>query len=322
MFLLLKLGRKMFKLASNKNEQPSSSLRGPGYVVLNVIRVLNIISLIVVVVASWVMLVKTVMASNFFFFDGVSHFITSTIAIFLILSETSLFPNYFATTWPLLSTSSGFVFLGLSMLGLGLNILGNLNKPATSQSALGLPFWRIVIASGILSSILGFTNLIATFFFSDSKHGITGRQVRSHGALSPSTSQNKAISPRGSSYGGSDKAFTMSSASSSSRPLRPQSPEELPIYHQQAAPEDRRKSLFGMKLPVRMSQISRPFATNPDQVSQFNKFASRSSPVVPEVQRPPTALHPYHNVGRNDAPQRHQYPASSRYSVASDITRF
>jgi hypothetical protein len=39
-------------------------MSGPGYIILNVIRVLNIISLLTVVVASWVMLVRTVQTSN------------------------------------------------------------------------------------------------------------------------------------------------------------------------------------------------------------------------------------------------------------------
>lgn len=42
----------------------SDSKMGPGYITLNVIRVLNIITLITVVIASWVMLVKTVQNSN------------------------------------------------------------------------------------------------------------------------------------------------------------------------------------------------------------------------------------------------------------------
>lgn len=81
--------------------------------------------------------------------------------MFLLTSELSLFRRYFARNWPLLSPVHGFVTLALSMIVLGLNILGNLNKPATSQKSLGLAFWRIVIASGILVFILGFVNLIA-----------------------------------------------------------------------------------------------------------------------------------------------------------------
>jgi glucan phosphoethanolaminetransferase (alkaline phosphatase superfamily) len=81
--------------------------------------------------------------------------------IFLIVSEVNLFRSYFARHWPMLSVESGFVFLGLTMIVLGFNILGNLNKNATSQESLGLPMWRIVIASGILSSLMGFFNIVA-----------------------------------------------------------------------------------------------------------------------------------------------------------------
>ncbi|RAL65442.1 hypothetical protein DID88_001009 [Monilinia fructigena] len=54
---------------------------GRGFLVLNVIRVFNIIALLDVVAASWIMLIMTVKTSNFFFFDGVSHFIASTIRL-------------------------------------------------------------------------------------------------------------------------------------------------------------------------------------------------------------------------------------------------
>jgi hypothetical protein len=61
----------------------------------------------------------------------------------------------------MLSPESGFVFLGMSMIVLGFNILGNLNKSATSVQNLGLPMWRVVIASGILTSLMGLFNIIA-----------------------------------------------------------------------------------------------------------------------------------------------------------------
>ena len=56
------------------------SLAGPGYIVLNVIRVMNIIALLAVVAASFVMLVKTFVVSKFFFFDGVTHLITGCVS--------------------------------------------------------------------------------------------------------------------------------------------------------------------------------------------------------------------------------------------------
>jgi hypothetical protein len=55
---LVKLACKMFGVDQR------AVLRGPGYVILNIIRVLNIISLVLIVIASWVMLVKTVMTSS------------------------------------------------------------------------------------------------------------------------------------------------------------------------------------------------------------------------------------------------------------------
>jgi len=40
------------------------SLAGPGFIVLNTIRVMNIIALLAVIAASWVMLVKTFIVSK------------------------------------------------------------------------------------------------------------------------------------------------------------------------------------------------------------------------------------------------------------------
>ena len=51
--------------------------------------------------------------------------------------------------------------LGVAMIFLGNSILGNLNKNATSQKSLGLPFWRLVIAAGIIVFTMGFINLFA-----------------------------------------------------------------------------------------------------------------------------------------------------------------
>lgn len=47
------------------------------------------------------------------------------------------------------------------MFLLGCNILGNLNKAATSAQNLGLPEWRVVIAGGIMSMVVGTFNIVA-----------------------------------------------------------------------------------------------------------------------------------------------------------------
>jgi hypothetical protein len=276
-----------------------SKLAGGGYITLQVLRVLNIISLLLVAIASWVMLVMTVKTSNFFFFDGVSHFITSVVSCFLIISELNIWNNYFARNWPNLGPESGFVCLGLAMIILGFNILGNLNKGATSVENLGLPLWRVVIAAGILASLIGLFNIIATYVFSNSKLGISGRQVRDKGASTfakPTPKDN----------------FSMSSGS-----VRKDENSFLPSYNAPPSPpQDRRKSHFNFKLPIRISQIGKPVVPANDE--QFSKWEDRSSPVAPDVQRPPTALHPALN-----APGPAYPPApSSRYSVVSNMTRF
>ena len=159
------------------------SLAGPGYIILNVIRVMNIIGLITIIAASSVMLVKTFVVSKFFFFDAISHVVTAALSIFLIITELPLFRNYVARNWPLYSPSSGFVTLGITMIVVGVSILGNLNKEATSQKSLGISFWRIVISSGILVVILGTVNIFASYIFRDSSLGVTARMYRSHGAV-------------------------------------------------------------------------------------------------------------------------------------------
>jgi hypothetical protein len=89
------------------------------------------------------------MPEQFFFFDGATHIITAlsssksvqdeiqssklTDTVFLVVSECSLFKRWYERNWPVLSNSHGFNFLGLAMIILGNNILGNLNKEATSQ---------------------------------------------------------------------------------------------------------------------------------------------------------------------------------------------
>ncbi|KAJ4357637.1 uncharacterized protein N0V89_002213 [Didymosphaeria variabile] len=158
-------------------------LAGPGYIILNILRVINIITLSSVVASSVVMLVKTFIVSKFFFFDATSHVVTALAGMFLVVSECSLFRGYFARSWPLLSPSHGFVALGCSMAVLGLNMLGNMNKEATSQKSLGLPFWRLLLASGILAIVIGFFNVVASFVFRDKARHITARRVRSKGAI-------------------------------------------------------------------------------------------------------------------------------------------
>lgn len=234
-------------------------LAGPGYIVLNVLRVLNIIGLLAVIAASIVMLVKTFIVSKFFFFDGVSHVVTAGLGVCLIITELPLFRNYVATNWPLLSTSSGFITLGTLMIILGVSILGNLNKQATSQKSLGTSFWRIVISSGILMLILGAANIFANYIFRNKELGITAREVRAYGAVAP------------------QKSLSRATTQTSSRPRRSfhlGRSDTLPTYYMRSPREDMRQT----------RNISAP--VNVDH-AQFEKFKGSE-----EIQRPDSAMHP------------------------------
>ena len=56
------------------------SLAGPGYVILNAIRVLNIITFLDLIAACAVMLVKINMLNSFFFFEAVTHAVVALIS--------------------------------------------------------------------------------------------------------------------------------------------------------------------------------------------------------------------------------------------------
>ncbi|KAI9849580.1 MAG: hypothetical protein M1838_000122 [Thelocarpon superellum] len=262
----------------NLTMPPSKKLlAGPGYVILNILRVMNIVALAAVMVASWVMLVKTFIVSKFFFFDAVSHIITSSISMFLIVSELSLFESYFSRNWPLLSPSSGFVGLGFAMIVVGVSVLGNLNKEATSQESLGLGFWRVVIASGIVVAVLGLLNIIASYVFRDSVLDVTARQVRAHGATAAQTS------PRSHSTR-SRKTFR-----SEFMGTRKGSPSS-----QHSHDRDSRRPL-NPKMPL---NISKPMNVN----AQFKDYVRPSPTPAPETTQHPAymAVEPY-SLQRPDA---------------------
>lgn len=56
------------------------SLAGPGYVILNVIRALNIIAFLDIIAACAVMLVKIHMLNGYFFFQAVTHAVVALVS--------------------------------------------------------------------------------------------------------------------------------------------------------------------------------------------------------------------------------------------------
>lgn len=182
----------------------------------------------------------------------------------MIITEIGLFRRYIANNWPLLSPSSGFVTLGVLMIIVGVSLLGNLNKTATSKQSLGDHYWSLVIAAGILVSILGITNIFASYMFRQKSLDITARQVRAHGITAPEV----YVSPSTSRATKSRRSFHLGRRTMS---------ETLPSYQTQQ--------------PAR--NISNPLPSG--SPSQFDKSAGAGSteiPVVNGVQRPDLAAHP------------------------------
>lgn len=70
-----------FKTTTNEKADKMAlsrkSLAGPGYIILNILRVMNIIGFLAVITASVVMLVKTSASTHLFFFDALGHVITA-----------------------------------------------------------------------------------------------------------------------------------------------------------------------------------------------------------------------------------------------------
>ncbi|OLN95301.1 hypothetical protein CCHL11_04778 [Colletotrichum chlorophyti] len=273
----------MFNLSEN------SRLRGSGHMVLNVFRAFNVIGLLAVSASTWVMIVMSVLKGNFTFFDSASHFFTFSIAVFLIVSELNIFRNYFERNWPVLSPEHGLSWLGIAMIVMGCYVLANTAEAAFSAKTIGLPLWRLNIASGILAITFGFFNIVSSIIFRDGGMGINARNIRSDGTLA------------------SGKSSFVDGYSVRSDSVRQE--KSFKRLTQKFTPWN--KTGTNNARP----KISHPIAPDVEQGhasdSERDWNEDRRSPIMPDINRPPTALHPMNNGAR-----------FTKYSEASHIDRF
>ncbi|TPX11021.1 uncharacterized protein E0L32_008058 [Thyridium curvatum] len=280
----------MFKKFSEVSE--SSKFRGSAIIVLNILRGFNVVGLLSVAIANWVMIVvPPLMKHHFFFFDFASHFFVSGIALFLLISETGLFVNFYKNNFAVLGPDRGFFWLGLAMIMLGCNALANTNKPDFTVEDLGLPLWRMVLAAGILCLIFGFFNFIASLVYRDPQARIAAREFRKDGNLAKGKNYEDMLSQRSAS-------------------LRDEKETSRARRYTQAF-----MSKFGGKRP----EISHPMPQHVDverAASSHNDGDSwaqdRGSPIAQGMQRPPTAMHPAFTGGNR----------ATRYSEVSHLNRF
>ncbi|PWY93798.1 hypothetical protein BO94DRAFT_460233 [Aspergillus sclerotioniger CBS 115572] len=248
------------------------SLAGPGYVILNAIRVINIIVFLDIIAASVVVLVKISLLTNFFFFEAVSHVATAGVSIFLIISELPVFRGYFDRNWPLLGQDSGFITLAIAMLILGVGVLGDLNTEATSQESLGMAFWRIVLSAGILAMIMSVVNAISSFIFADSDLGVSARHVRVYGAVAP----QKVMTRSGST--GSQRSFQ----------LGMKREETLPTYSPQNSIRRQMSMRQNTRFPLKISTPVNPINLNDAASSKYSRDSAGMT--IPDLAHHP-AMH-------------------------------
>lgn len=294
---------------------------GSGFVVLNVLRTLNIIVLIMAAIAAIVMLIKTFVlnkvspaigpipdtnstssinqltsssTTKFFFFDAVSHIITTIIALFLLTSELPLpfLRPYFARHWPHLSSEHGLTFLGASIIVLGISTLGDLNRDANSEENIGTPFWRVIASAGVLGCIIGLANILLSFIYRDRDNGVTARMLRAHGATDARVRSS------------ADKSYPYPPASSSRGSPKPGVSRGASVRtYQQRVP-----------IPV----VTDDAGTRRSRF--FNRFSMRHGPDVSPVSPmsiPPMPAMPHPAYARDEEAQRDRDAERRPYSPTS-----
>ncbi|KAK4867365.1 hypothetical protein LT330_000875 [Penicillium expansum] len=243
------------------------SLAGPGYVILNVIRVLNIITFMDLIAACAVLLAKINMLNSFFFFEAVTHAVVALVSLFMIISELPVLQSYFDDHWPMFGQDSSFYSLGGIMMILGVATLGNLNTKAMTQETIGMTFWQIIVSAGVLAMIISVVNVLASYIFSDPETGVSARQVRVDGAVAPQKAMSRTSSHR-------------------TLHLSVKREETLPTYTRQNPVKRATKRLTG-RFPLK---ISKPM--NPTLVEENDAASSKYSRDSAEIRPPDLAHHP------------------------------
>lgn len=153
------------------------------YIFLNVIRGLNILSIMACVVASGCLLIKTSDLSKeigwYNYFDLGEKALVILFAMCLLVTEMPrLMREYIRKNWPAFGYESNFVALSICFVFLGFDVLSYLAKERTNEEHLGGDFFRMVQAAGFMAIVMSPVNLVASFVLRDSRRCFTARQVR------------------------------------------------------------------------------------------------------------------------------------------------
>ncbi|KAK6716369.1 hypothetical protein SNK04_007318 [Fusarium graminearum] len=280
-------------------------IRGPGMIVLQVLRVITIISLLTAAAACWVLVIKINRSTGWFFFEAMSLVLMSSATIFLIISELPFCKSYFQKNWPVFSDEHSLTWLGIGLLLIGSNILGKLNSPHNRDNKIGLPFWQLILAAGILTLTSGVLNLICSVIFRD--RDINSRMIRADGSLARAKEDAKFFGKSNSNY---------SASFSEERPKKTFMSYFWKKDDSQSSSPPRRN----ISHPITRPHISQPVdhdvernaPPHYDNDRDDDYDMDRRSPIVPAVRRPDTALHPI-NMRRPASPSMYSEARMSRF---------
>jgi hypothetical protein len=267
----------MFNLSGNPK------VMGSGLLVLNALRALTLATLGIVMASSWIMIAFSAINGHFQFFDSATHFFVFVVSVILALSELNIkfLRSWFIMNWPGLSPGHSLIWLGVVLIVIGCQIMGDLVKPAYTIETIGLTFWRLILAAGILAITFGFFNIFASLIYRSPQNGIYARDIRSKGSLAEPAFNSKTFYD---GYAGTDYSSSHRDNFSQRGYSKEEEVEESSAVRRLTRvfnPKNFRKSRI---------QISKPIPQEVDL--DCERGMDRASPILPEVQRPPTALHP------------------------------
>jgi len=278
------------------NFNSSSGFQGSGYIYLNIVRALNIIILQFVAAACMLMIVFAKMPNGYTFFADVSIFFIVCACFLLTWSELPIKygKSWIANHFPVISEGFGFTWFGVTMFVMGCHTIGALSHEPFTPATIGMPIWQVIIAAGILAMFAGVLNIVSSLVFKNKEAGVTAREVRNYGATTAD------------SIAWASEHNSQRSHSIHNEKVRPVQPQSQPSRLNRLTGVFTKKK-FEISGPI--GPVQHDGAGAHGDTFPVNE---RGSPIVPGLDRPPTALHPLYHAGRR----------SSHYSEVSHLDRY
>ncbi|KAI4860805.1 hypothetical protein F4820DRAFT_93625 [Hypoxylon rubiginosum] len=276
-----------------------SGFQGGAFIILQVIRCCNVAVLAAVMAVSVIMMIFAKMPNGFQFFNDVSLAFVILVAGLLLWTEIPVKTGkkFITDNWPAFGENRGFTWLGIAMILIGCHHLGALSNSTYNNKDVPFQVWQAIMGAGIIAIAFGVTNVIASWIFSNRAHGVSAREIRRDGATTL------------------DVNFTEEYESYRSNSVRKEKKANriTKLFGRGGAKPKISHPISGHPMPEDV-EYGHNDSHNDDLPFDNVPIDNRSSPIIPEVKRPPTALHPAFHTGSRSI--------SSRYSEASHLDRF